>query len=71
LRESEIAAVEAVVTELDSGNYIAYLTWTFPIQVLTNYIFCYLTERKFTFRAAYILDIATAAVVIVWCKNYY
>ena len=47
LRAEQIIEVERIVLLLNEGQYFGAFTFALPFQILSSYIFCYLSGRNF------------------------
>ena len=55
---------------IDNAQYLGYFAFSFPIQIVTNFLFCQMTKRKFSWRASHVIDIGAALAVLIWLTKH-
>lgn len=56
--------------ELDEAMVLAMVSFAFPFQILAQYIFAKLTNRKFELRTTQYFDLFIVVFVTVWFEKF-
>ena len=62
--------VDKTVTELDDAMFIALVSFSFPFQMLAQYLYSKNTKRNFNFRSILFFDLGVFICVLLWFEKF-
>ena len=70
LKEEMAKEIKLAVTELNKSMYVAMIAFSFPLQIIGQYIYSKLTKRVYYFRVVNGLDLTIFILVCVWFERF-
>ena len=70
LRTDMAHEIDLAVTELDNGMYVAMISFSFPLQIISQCIYAKLTKRVYRFRMLNAIDLIIFILVCVWFERF-